>query len=208
MYDLERSIAKRSAANPRYPAMLAAEIRRQRLIGALVAERKANHLTQAAVAEAMNVSQSVVAEIESARVWGPLSVTADTSSSGRVTVRASAHLRLSAAARRDLCGQSPLTRFPSGGWRQGKSQPTCSRSRSRSAIRWWMVFVHRIPARCRTHLRLTSRRRRVPSDRECPERRGRRPLRDGVDGLGAVLSDGRAPLDAARPEPVAPVPRS
>ncbi len=67
MDDLERSIAKRSAANSRYPAMLAAEIRRQRLIGALVAERKANHLTQAAVAEAMNVSQSVVAEIESAR---------------------------------------------------------------------------------------------------------------------------------------------
>jgi hypothetical protein len=36
-------------------------------ISELVAERKANHLTQAAVAEAMNVSQSVVAEIESAR---------------------------------------------------------------------------------------------------------------------------------------------
>ena len=67
MDDLERSIAKRSAANPRYRAMLAAEIRRQRLIGELVAERKANHLTQAAVAEAMNVSQSVVAEIESAK---------------------------------------------------------------------------------------------------------------------------------------------
>ena len=67
MDDLDRSIAKRSAANPRYPAMLAAEIRRQRLIGALVDERKANHLTQAAVAEAMNVSQSVVAEIEAAK---------------------------------------------------------------------------------------------------------------------------------------------
>lgn len=53
MDDLDRSIAKRSAANPRYPAMLAAEIRRQRLIYELVAERNANHLTQAAVAEAM-----------------------------------------------------------------------------------------------------------------------------------------------------------
>ena len=32
-----------------------------------MAERKANQLTQAAVAKAMNVRQSVVAEIESAR---------------------------------------------------------------------------------------------------------------------------------------------
>ena len=40
--------------------------REQRLIGELVAKRKANALTQAAVAKAMNVSQSVVAEIESA----------------------------------------------------------------------------------------------------------------------------------------------
>ena len=67
MDDLERSIQKRSAANPKYPQMVAAEIRRQRLIGELVAERKANALTQAAVARAMNVSQSVVAEIESAK---------------------------------------------------------------------------------------------------------------------------------------------
>ena len=67
MDDLERSIQKRSAGNPTYPQMVAAEIRRQRLIGELVAERKANALTQAAVARAMNVSQSVVAEIESAK---------------------------------------------------------------------------------------------------------------------------------------------
>jgi len=65
--DLERSVQKRTVANPKYPEMLAAEIRRQRLISELVAERKANDLTQAAVAAAMNVSQSVVAEIESAR---------------------------------------------------------------------------------------------------------------------------------------------
>ena len=65
--DLDRSIRKRSVANPKYPEMLAAEFRRQRLIGELVAERKANALTQAAVAKAMNVSQSVVAEIESAK---------------------------------------------------------------------------------------------------------------------------------------------
>lgn len=67
MDDLDRSIAKRTAANPAYPELLHAEIRRQRLIGTLVAERKANHLTQADVARAMKVSQSVVAEIESAR---------------------------------------------------------------------------------------------------------------------------------------------
>jgi predicted transcriptional regulator len=67
MDDLERSIQRRTAANPRYPEMLAAEIRRQRMVGRLVAERKANKLTQVAVARTMNVSQSVVAEIESAR---------------------------------------------------------------------------------------------------------------------------------------------
>jgi transcriptional regulator with XRE-family HTH domain len=47
--------------------MLQAEIRRQRLIASLIAERKANHLTQAQVAAEMNVSQSVVAEIESSK---------------------------------------------------------------------------------------------------------------------------------------------
>jgi ribosome-binding protein aMBF1 (putative translation factor) len=65
--DLDRSIARRTAKNPRYPEMLQAEIRRQRLIAALIAERKANHLTQAQVAAEMNVSQSVVAEIESSK---------------------------------------------------------------------------------------------------------------------------------------------
>jgi hypothetical protein len=45
--DLDRSIARRTAKNPRYPERLQAEIRRQRLIAALIAERKANHLAQA-----------------------------------------------------------------------------------------------------------------------------------------------------------------
>lgn len=67
MDDLDLAIQRRTAANPRYPEMLSAEIRRQRMIGTLVAERKANGLTQVAVAKAMNVRQSVVAEIESAR---------------------------------------------------------------------------------------------------------------------------------------------
>jgi DNA-binding transcriptional regulator YiaG len=65
--DLDRSIARRTAKNPRYPEMLQAEVRRQRLIAALIAERKANHLTQAQVAAEMNVSQSVVSEIESSK---------------------------------------------------------------------------------------------------------------------------------------------
>ena len=65
MDDLDRSIARRAAKNPRYAEMWEAEVRRQRLIAALIAERKANHLTQAQVASEMNVSQSVVAEIES-----------------------------------------------------------------------------------------------------------------------------------------------
>jgi transcriptional regulator with XRE-family HTH domain len=39
----------------------------EEFIAALIAERKANHLTQAQVAAEMNVSQSVVAEIESSK---------------------------------------------------------------------------------------------------------------------------------------------
>jgi ribosome-binding protein aMBF1 (putative translation factor) len=65
--DLDRSIARRTAKNARYPELLQAEVRRQRLIASLVAERKANNLTQAQVAAEMNVSQSVVAEIESSK---------------------------------------------------------------------------------------------------------------------------------------------
>ena len=67
MDDLDRSIARRAAKNPRYAEMWEAEVRRQRLIAALIAERKANHLTQAQVAAEMNVSQSVVSEIESSK---------------------------------------------------------------------------------------------------------------------------------------------
>lgn len=67
MDDLDLSIKRRTAANPGYAHLLDAEVRRQRLIGQLVAERKANNLTQASVAKAMRVSQSVVAEIETAK---------------------------------------------------------------------------------------------------------------------------------------------
>ncbi len=68
MDDLDRSIARRTARNPECPKLLEAEVRRQQLIGELVAMRIANRLTQADVAREMGVTQSVVAEIESARV--------------------------------------------------------------------------------------------------------------------------------------------
>jgi ribosome-binding protein aMBF1 (putative translation factor) len=67
MDDLDLSIQRRRDSAPDYAELLDAEVRRQRLIGRLVAERKANGLTQAAVAKSMSVGQSVVAEIESAK---------------------------------------------------------------------------------------------------------------------------------------------
>ena len=67
MDDLDRSIEQRVAADPEYADLLDAEVRRQRLIAQLVEIRKANGLTQAAVARTMHVGQSVVAEIESAK---------------------------------------------------------------------------------------------------------------------------------------------
>lgn len=65
--DLNRSIERRVDADPGYVDLLDAEVRRQRLIAQLVHVRKASGLTQAAVARTMNVGQSVVAEIESAK---------------------------------------------------------------------------------------------------------------------------------------------
>lgn len=65
--DLDRMIAERTVVDPLFPVMLAAEIRRLELITRLVAERKSSRLSQAAVAKAMNVTQSVVAEIEAGR---------------------------------------------------------------------------------------------------------------------------------------------
>lgn len=67
MDDLDLSIERRAAADPNHAESLDAEVRRQRLIRQLVQVRKSNGLTQAAVAKAMNVAQSVVAEIESAK---------------------------------------------------------------------------------------------------------------------------------------------
>lgn len=65
--DLGRMIEELSVDDPGLPTRLAAEVRRQRLIAAGVACRKANRMSQAAAAQGMGVSQSVVAEIESGR---------------------------------------------------------------------------------------------------------------------------------------------
>lgn len=65
--DLDLMIQELTADDPELPARLAAEIRRQRLVAAGVASRKASRMTQATVAMKMGVAQSVVAEIESGR---------------------------------------------------------------------------------------------------------------------------------------------
>ena len=68
MDDLDREIARRTARNPEFPKLLAAEEKRLELIDRLVALRKQNRLSQAAVAREMGVGQSVVAEIESGQI--------------------------------------------------------------------------------------------------------------------------------------------
>jgi predicted transcriptional regulator len=67
MGDLERSVVLERAKVPGYPRPLDAEVRRRQLIAALVAIRRENHLMQTDIAREMGVSQSVVADIESAR---------------------------------------------------------------------------------------------------------------------------------------------
>ena|SRR3990172_12985768 len=68
MDDLDRSIARRTASNPSFPKLLAAESKRLDLIADLVVLRKKNGLSQADVAREMGVGQSVVAEIESGQI--------------------------------------------------------------------------------------------------------------------------------------------
>lgn len=90
MDDLDRSIARRTATNPEYPEQIDAEVRRQRMIAQLVEIRKTNGLTQAAVADAMHVRQSVVAEIESARAdirFSTLDRYAEAVSRGKASLR-------------------------------------------------------------------------------------------------------------------------
>jgi predicted transcriptional regulator len=68
MDDLDRAIDRRTAKNPDFPKLLAAETKRLVLINSLLALRKKNGLSQADVARAMGVGQSVVAEIESGQI--------------------------------------------------------------------------------------------------------------------------------------------
>lgn len=68
MDDLDRAIERRTARNPSFPKLLAAEVKRLELIASLVVMRKENGLSQADVARVMGVGQSVVAEIESGQI--------------------------------------------------------------------------------------------------------------------------------------------
>lgn len=68
MDDLDRTIERRTARNPNFPKLLAAETKRLELIDSLVVLRKKNGLSQTDVALEMGVGQSVVAEIESGKI--------------------------------------------------------------------------------------------------------------------------------------------
>lgn len=68
MDDLDRAIDRRTARNPNFDKLLAAETKRLELIDSLVVMRKKNGLSQADVAREMGVGQSVVAEIESGQI--------------------------------------------------------------------------------------------------------------------------------------------
>jgi predicted transcriptional regulator len=90
MDDLDQSIQRRVLANPGYSDLLGLEVRRQRLIRELVAVRKANGLTQVAVAEVMHVGQSVIADIEAAKAdirFSTLDRYADAVSRGHLSLR-------------------------------------------------------------------------------------------------------------------------
>lgn len=70
---LDEMIAERSKANPGFPALLDAAVRRRRLLEELTAERETLGLSQTAVAARMHTSQSAVARLESAGIDARLS---------------------------------------------------------------------------------------------------------------------------------------
>ena len=70
---LDEMIAERTRANPEYPALLDAAVRRRRLLEELAAEREALRLSQTVVAARMHTSQSAVARLESAEIDAKLS---------------------------------------------------------------------------------------------------------------------------------------
>lgn len=65
---LDEMIAERTKANPDFPQLLDAAVRRRGLLEALAAEREAKGLSQTVVAARMQTSQSAVARIEKAEV--------------------------------------------------------------------------------------------------------------------------------------------
>lgn len=66
--DLDRSIRRRTAANPDYALLVEAALDRRHLMRALAAERERRHIPQLAVARRMKTSQPAVARIESGEV--------------------------------------------------------------------------------------------------------------------------------------------
>lgn len=70
---LDEMIAERTKANPEFPALLDAAVRRRRLLEELTAEREALGLSQTVVAARMHTSQSAVARLESAEIDAKLS---------------------------------------------------------------------------------------------------------------------------------------
>lgn len=65
---LDEMIVERTKANPEFPELLDAAVRRRRLLEALASEREAKGLSQTVVAARMHTSQSAVARIEKAEV--------------------------------------------------------------------------------------------------------------------------------------------
>jgi ribosome-binding protein aMBF1 (putative translation factor) len=65
---LDEMVAERTKANPEFPKLLEAAVRRRELLEALAAEREAKGLSQTVVAARMHTSQSAVARIEKAEV--------------------------------------------------------------------------------------------------------------------------------------------
>jgi transcriptional regulator with XRE-family HTH domain len=61
---LDETVASRTEANPTFPRLVAAAVRRRELVRQLVALRSSLGLSQTAVAARMSTSQSVVARLE------------------------------------------------------------------------------------------------------------------------------------------------
>ena len=70
---LDEMIAERTKANPEFPVLLDAAMRRRRLLEDLTSQREALGLSQTIVAARMRTSQSAVARLESAEIDAKLS---------------------------------------------------------------------------------------------------------------------------------------